>query len=86
MGFKGHLNSVEPSIEFTVELETNHELSFLDTLIYHHENGTITTKVYRKQTHTNQYLQFDSHHPMAHKQVVIKTLQQSQRSLQQCSG
>ena len=41
---------MEPSIQFTVELETNHELSFLDTLIHHHENGTITNKVYRKQT------------------------------------
>ncbi len=67
-------NIVKPSIQFTVELETNHELSFLDTLIHHHENGTIATKVYRKQTHTNQYLQFDSHQPMAHKQAVIKTL------------
>ncbi len=74
MGFKDHLNSVEPSIQFTVELETNHELSFLDTLIHHHENGTITTKAYRKQSHTNQYQHFDSRHPMAHKQAVIKTL------------
>ena len=69
---KDHLNSIEPSIQFTLELETNWELSFLDTLIYHHEDGTITTKVYRKQTYSNQYLQFDSHHGMAHRTLFSR--------------
>ncbi|XP_072022071.1 uncharacterized protein [Amphiura filiformis] len=37
-------------------------------------DGTLSTSVYRKATHTDQYLQFDSHHPLIHKLGVIKTL------------
>ncbi len=40
----------------------------------HHSDVSLTTKVYRKTTHTDTYLSFDSHHPLQHQSVVAKTL------------
>ncbi len=65
--FLNHLNSIEETINFTVELESNGELYFLDTTVKHNSNGTLSTTVFRKKTHTDKYLSFASHHPIAHK-------------------
>ena len=39
------------------------------------EDRNLSIEVDRKPTHTDQYLRFDSHHPLEHKMSVIKTLQ-----------
>ena len=39
------------------------------------QDRNLTIDVYRKPTHTDQYLRFESHHPLKHKLGVIKTLQ-----------
>ena len=36
--------------------------------------GNLETSVYRKPTHTDKYLAFDSHHPICHKKAVAETL------------
>ena len=36
--------------------------------------GNLETSVYRKPTHTDKYLAFDSHQPICHKKFVAKTL------------
>ena len=74
MEFQELLNSIEPSIKFTVELESGCKLAFLVMEIHHHEDGRLTTTLYRKKPQTDKCLQFDSHNPMAHKQAVVKTL------------
>ena len=72
--FHSHLNTIEASIQFTVEEETDNTLPFLDTKITHHIDGSLTTTVFRKSTHTDRYLDFQSHHPLAHKVSVARTL------------
>ena len=37
-------------------------------------NGTIKASLYIKGTHTDKYLQFNSHHPSQHKCSVARTL------------
>ena len=47
-----HLNNIDPSIQFTVERERNRKISFLDVTVCRQVNGRLSTKVYRKPTHT----------------------------------
>ena len=71
-----HLNGIDKtnSIKFTHEPDKNGQIPFLDTLITRREDGSIKLLVYRKATHTDQYLSFQSHHPLQHKLAVIRTL------------
>ena len=73
-GFTDHLNNISTHIKFTRELEKDSSIAFLDSLVKRNENGTISVSVYRKPTHTNQYLNFDSHHPLNQKLGVVHTL------------
>ena len=73
--FLQHINSVDPAIQFTTEeSKQDGSMPFLDTLGTPQEDGTLTTRVYRKLTHTDLYLQWDSHHNLACKYSVINTL------------
>ena len=71
--FHDHLNSVNPNIQFTKEVELGNRLSFLDTTTTR-LCGCIQVSVYRKPTHTDKYLDYNSHHPSQHKRSVINTL------------
>jgi len=59
--FLQHLNSQQPSIRFTMEIENNSKIAFLDTSVCREPDGRLNTSVYRKPTHTDQYLAYDSH-------------------------
>ena len=69
-----HLNSINPSIQFTVEQETDNQLPFLDVLLMRDDNNKIRTTVYRKKTHTDRYLSFKSHHSAQAKRSTVMTL------------
>ena len=56
-----HLNSQHPDIAFTMEVESNGRLPYLDATIRRNGNR-VTTSVHRKPTDTGRYLSFDSHH------------------------
>jgi len=70
------LNTVDETgnIKFTHEEEEQNKLPMLDVLAHRQEDGTIKTTVYRKKTHTDQYLNFDSHHPIYQRLGVARTL------------
>ena len=56
--FLQHINSVDPAIMFTVEdTKEDGSIPFLDTIVKHEADGSLSITVYRKPTHTNQYLQ-----------------------------
>ena len=73
--FFKHINSIEESIQLTAEdTQASRSLPFLDTLVTPQADFTLSTSVYRKPAHTNQYLQWDSHHAISAKYTVISTL------------
>jgi hypothetical protein len=71
--FLYHLNNLTPSIKFTMEIECNNTLPFLDVLITRREKSLITT-VYKKPTLTGRYLHFQSNHPLLVKQGIVQSL------------
>ena len=73
--FLNHINSVDNAIQFTVEeAKEDGSIPFLDTLITPEQNGTFSIGVYRKPTHTDLFLPWDSNHNLSSKYSVIKTL------------
>jgi hypothetical protein len=79
--FLNYLNTIHPSIKFTMEVESNDRLAFLDVLVYKRDNGTLGHTVYRKPTHTDRYLNADSHHHPAQIASVAHTLVERARRL-----
>ena len=73
--FFHHINSLDDNIKFTAETtKAEGSMPFLDTLVTSQSDGSLQTTVYRKSTHTNQYLQWDSHHAISSKYSVISSL------------
>ena len=80
--FFKHINTVDPSIQSTVEeARPDDSIPFLDILVTPKTDGTFTTKVYRKLTHIDLYLQWDSHHNLAAKYSMINTLTYRARTI-----
>ena len=59
---------------FTMEIEEESHLPFLDIDIYRKTDGIPRHKVYWKPTHTNLYLHQNSYHHPANKQSVLSSL------------
>ena len=73
--FLEHINSINPAIKFTVEgIQGNGAIPFLDTLITPLADNSLSITVYHKPIHTDQYLQWDSHHCLSAKYSVIGTI------------
>jgi len=68
-----HLNNQHEQINITSEQEKDNKLAFLDTNT-RRQNSRIVTSVFRKETHTNRVLSFESHHPVSAKRAVVLSL------------
>ena len=66
--FFDDLNNVNPN------LERDDKLALLDVLVMRTQNGKLATKVHRKTTHTNRYLNYHSAHSIEQKQGVVMNL------------
>ena len=71
--FFHHINNLHQNIKFTMEEEKKGEIGFLDTLLKWNNGGT-SVLVYRKPTHTDQYLHYSSHHQTSCKESVASSL------------
>lgn len=59
---------------FTMELESNNHLPFLEILLIKKPDGYLGHRVFRKSTHMDLYLHSASHHHPSQKIGVLKTL------------
>ena len=59
--FHKHLNMQHQNIKFTVEVEEDNKLSFLNVQVTRN-SSKLNTSVHRKTTHTDHYIPFHSHH------------------------
>ena len=55
-------------------IEINSKTAFLDMTVCKEPDDRLTTSVYRKPTHTDQYLAYDSHHPQSVQCGIVKCL------------
>ena len=62
------------TVMWSREVTVDSQLPFLDIHLNREEDESISTSVYRKATHTDQYLCFHSHRHAAHKRAVVRTL------------
>ena len=72
--FHEKLLQLHPRIHFTVELEENNAIPFLDVLLVRREDGSLSRGVYRKRTWMGQYLHFKSFAPIKQKRCLVRTL------------
>ncbi|XP_048255227.1 uncharacterized protein LOC125381912 [Haliotis rufescens] len=56
-----------------MEEETNRQPTFLDVLVQKDSNDKLQTTVYRKPTHTDQYIHYASNHPPQVKKGIVST-------------
>jgi hypothetical protein len=72
--FHTFLNSVHDNIKWTFKGEVDGRINMLDLTIIRQPDGTLEFDVYRKPTHTNQYIPWDSNQPLQHKGSTILSL------------
>lgn len=65
-----YFNSVDEKIQFTMEIEVNGCLPFLDVMVVRSRDGCLRTNWYTKPTSSGRLLNFMSNHPISQKTSV----------------
>lgn len=69
-----HFNSFNKAIQFTMEVEQDKTINFLDLTLNHSRSSKIFTKWYQKPSHSGRYLNFFSDVPFHQKLNVVNNL------------
>ena len=81
---KNTLNSFDIKIQFTLERENNRTINFLDVLVERTSDNAIQTRIYRKSTNTDVYINWFAHSPKSWKINTLKNLIKRAKSI--CSS
>lgn len=67
-------NSYNENLQFTIEVEKDDKIPFLDCMLHRQKNGLIKTNWFHKNTWSGRYLNFHSHLPFNYKRNTIMIL------------
>jgi len=67
------LNIQDKNINFTMEIEKSDYLPFLDLRIIKN-NNKLEFRIFRKDTHSDNYIKANSYNPVTHKHAIINSL------------
>jgi len=67
-------NSFHRNLHFTIELESDRALPFLDVMTHKGQDGSFSFSVFRKRSWTGVYTSFHSFVPVAYKRALVKNL------------
>ncbi|XP_050299987.1 uncharacterized protein LOC126738616 isoform X1 [Anthonomus grandis grandis] len=70
--FLSFINNIHPKIKFTLEVEINKTITFLDLLIKN-VNNKHDFEIYRKPSHTGTIIHNESFHPFSHKAAALNS-------------
>ena len=77
-------NKAHPNLKFTMEMEIDNSLPFLDINLKRRPDGTISRSVHRQSTWSGQYVHFKSFVPIHYKKGLVRTLYETARKI--CSA
>ena len=71
--FLTHINSIHKCIQFTIEIENNQSINFLDLTISR-LGSSHSFKIFRKDTYTDAIIPASSQHPLSHKHAAFHSM------------
>ena len=82
--FYEYINKQHPNIKFTLDIEENESLPFLDVLVSMSADGVVSTSLYQKDTFSGLMMLYDSFVPIGYKKSLVNGL--NHRAWKICSS